>query len=459
MKHYDLVVLGGGSAGYAGARTAKELGKSVAIVDQADELGGLCILHGCMPSKTLIYSAEVLHLAKKARTFGLRISDACADFSALQLRKKEIIKEFQQYRASQLEDGRFDLYRNFARFTGNQEITLDNGTILNAEKFLVATGSSIATPPVPGLSELPVLTSNDILSLDRQLDSIIVLGGGIVACELSQFLQRTGTSTSLIQRHHRILKSWNPEVSAVIENAFIAEGMNLHTATSNLRLEKTEIGFAASFEQGGNSIRLEADHLLNALGRIPNTEALNLDAAGVRLQSSGHIATNGLQQSSNPAIYAAGDCAGPHEIVHIAILQGECAVKHAFGQKTAPMDYDPLLLVVFTDPQAAVVGLTEHQLEKQNIPCLTESYPFNDHGKAILMEAKKGYVKVIAHEKTGQVLGAECVGKDAGELIHPMSIAVSLKAKVQDLARAHWYHPTLSEIWSYPLEDLSEAIE
>ncbi|MBT6958070.1 MAG: NAD(P)/FAD-dependent oxidoreductase, partial [Opitutae bacterium] len=194
MKHYDLIILGGGSAGYAGARTAYDLGKSVAIVDHAKELGGLCILNGCMPSKTLLYSAEILHLAKQAQTFGLKISDAHADFSALQLRKKEIIQEFQQYRAGQLEDGRFNLYRNSARFTGNQEITLDNGTVLHGERFLIATGSKIANPYIPGLDSLPVLTSNDILSIDRKLNSVIVLGGGIVGCELSQFLVRTGTS-------------------------------------------------------------------------------------------------------------------------------------------------------------------------------------------------------------------------------------------------------------------------
>ena len=122
------------------------------------------------------------------------------------------------------------------------------------------------------------------------------------------------------------------------------------------------------------------------------------------------------------------------------------------------MDYDPLLLVLFTDPQAAVVGLQESQLKERGIPFLTESYPFNDHGKSILMEARRGYVKVLAHKETGQVLGAECVGKDAGELIHTMSVAVSLNARVQELAKAHWYHPTLSEIWTYPLEDLAEAI-
>ena len=458
MNHYDLIVLGGGSAGYAGARTAKELGKTVAIVDGAQELGGLCILRGCMPSKTLIYSAEVLHLARNGHSFGLEIPEARADFSSLQARKKAIIREFQDYRAGQLEDGRFNLYRNFARFSGEKEVTLDNGTILTADKFLIATGSSVATPLVPGLAGLPVLTSDDILDLDRQLDSVLMLGGGIVACEMAQFLQRTGTRTTLIQRNPRILKSWSPEVSEALEGAFTEEGIRVFTGTQNLSLAKKGDGYAASFEQDGQAITIEADQQVNALGRDPTTDQLNLPAANINLRPSGHIAASAVQQTSNPDIYAAGDCTGPHEIVHVAILQGECAVQHAFGEEPDPMNYDPLLLVIFTDPQAAVVGLKESQLQERSIPYLTESHPFNDHGKSILMEAKHGYVKAIAHKETGQLLGAECVGKDAGELIHAMSVAVSLEAKVQDLAKAQWYHPTLSEIWTYPLEDIADQV-
>jgi len=458
MKHYDLIVLGGGSAGYAGARTGVELGKSVAVVDGSKELGGLCILRGCMPSKTLIYSAEVLHLAQNGKKFGLNIPQATADFPALHQRKKTVIGEFQEYREEQLKDGRFDLYQQFGRFSGEKEITLNDGTVLTADKILISTGSKISVPPVPGLSELPVLTSDEILELDRKLDSVIVLGGGVVACELAQFLSRTGSEVTQIQRSPNLLKSMSPEVSQVVKTAFEAEGMKVYTDTSNLSLQKTDNGYAATFEQDGQTTTVEATEIVNALGRTPATDSLNLSAPGVELRRSGHIVADEYQQTSHPDIFAAGDCAGPHEVVHVAIIQGECAVKKAFGQDPDPMDYDPLLTVVFTDPQAAVVGLSETELTQRGIPFLTESYPFDDHGKSILMEAKFGYVKVIAHKETGVVLGAECVGKDAGELIHSMSVPVGLKAKVQDLIKVHWYHPTLSEIWTYPLEDLAEEI-
>ena len=457
MKHFDLIVIGGGSAGYAGARTACELGKSVAVIDGAAELGGLCILRGCMPSKTLIYSAEVLHLAQIARKFGLDIPTAKANFPNLQSRKKKVIQEFQEYREGQLTDGRFQLFRNFAKFTGDKQITTDNGTTLSAEKFLIATGSSIAFPPIPGLDAPEILTSDDILSLDTQLESSIVLGGGVVACELAQFLCRTGTKTTLIQRSPNILKSMSPEVSDAIIKAFKEEGMAFHTGTEGLQVHKAPNGFSATFQKDGQSCAVFAKHVVNALGRIPATGSLGLGKTGVELLGSGHIRTDTFQQTTHPDIFAAGDCAGPHEVVHVAILQGECAVKKAFGQNPSPMDYDPLLTVVFTDPQAAFVGIPDSELERRGIPHLSESYPFDDHGKSILMEAKHGYVKVTAHKESGVVLSAECVGKDAGELIHTMAVAVSLKATVHALAKAHWYHPTLSEIWTYPLEDLAES--
>jgi pyruvate/2-oxoglutarate dehydrogenase complex dihydrolipoamide dehydrogenase (E3) component len=202
---------------------------------------------------------------------------------------------------------------------------------------------------------------------------------------------------------------------------------------------------------------VQAAHCLNALGRRPNTDGLDLPAAGIETLPSGHIACDSHQRSSNPRVYACGDVAGPHEIVHTAILQGECAAKHATARPAEPLDYDHLTTVVFTDPQIATVGLNETQLKERGIDSLAADYPFDDHGKSILMEAKYGYVKVYAGHD-GTVLGAECVGKDAGELMHALAVAVTLKAKVSDLLKVHWYHPTLSEIWTYPLEDIQEAL-
>ncbi|HTB64221.1 MAG TPA: FAD-dependent oxidoreductase, partial [Opitutales bacterium] len=187
-QHFDFIVIGGGSAGYAAARTARDAGARVAVVDGAAELGGLCILRGCMPSKTLIYSAEVLHLAQQGALFGLKIPSAKADMAAIQARKRRIIADFADYRVQQLESGKFDLFRQRARFTGPREITLADGSVLTGSHFLVSTGSIISRPSLPGLDKVKALTSDEVLDLERLPESVIVLGGGVVACELAQFL-------------------------------------------------------------------------------------------------------------------------------------------------------------------------------------------------------------------------------------------------------------------------------
>ncbi|MEM8549541.1 MAG: FAD-dependent oxidoreductase [Verrucomicrobiota bacterium] len=457
-QHFDFIVIGGGSAGYAAARTARETRERVAIVDGSETLGGLCILRGCMPSKTLIYSAEVLHLAKLADKFGLDIPQASVDMAKLHQRKLSTIGEFADYRQEQLLSERFTLFRSHARFTGPKEITLTDGTILTADAFLISTGSSVAWPNVPGLKEAQPWTSDDILELDTLPESVIVLGGGVVASELAQFLNRVGAKVTQIQRSPNILKEASTEAAQVVETVFREEGINLITDTALKRIEKIDTGYRVVFDHQGLETVREAQHLFNALGRRPNTSELGLDVAGVELKPSGHIVTHDWQQTTNPAVYAAGDVAGPHEIVHVAIMQGEVAARHATGREVEPVNYDSLISVVFTDPQIGYAGLPEKELQARGIDYATAEYPFDDHGKSILMEAKHGYVKVHAEKGTGRLLGAEVVGKDGSELIHSLGVGVALGATAEHLLKTHWYHPTLSEIWSYPLEDVLELI-
>jgi pyruvate/2-oxoglutarate dehydrogenase complex dihydrolipoamide dehydrogenase (E3) component len=225
-------------------------------------------------------------------------------------------------------------------------------------------------------------------------------------------------------------------------------------------VERERQRFKVEFEHDGKSVACRAEHLFNALGRVPNTKTLNLDAAGVRTRPDGQIVINRWQQTSVPHIYAAGDCSGPVEIVHVAIQQGELAARHAAGQTgIKPIDYGLMLNVVFTDPQLATIGRLESELTAKDRAFLSASYPFAEHGKSILMEAKHGFVKVLADPKTGRILGAEIVGKDAGELIHSFSTPMAMRATVFDMLRAPWYHPTLAEIATYPLEQIAEQLK
>jgi len=460
MKLYDFLVIGGGSAGFNAARLAHSLGKRVALVDGAKELGGLCILRGCMPSKTLLYMAEILHLAQKGKTFGLKIPHATANMKAIHARKKKIIGDFASYREKQLYSDRWDLYRDYASFVDSHTVELTSGKKLSAKKILIATGSRTSTPPIPGLAETQFWTSDDILDLDFIPKSVIVLGGGIVACELTQFLQRIGTRVTLVQRSANILRDHSPQASLVVQQAFRDEGVELFTGTRIEKISKTENGVTVRFVTAGKTVIRRAAHLFNALGREPNIAGLNLAAAGVRTTHSGRVGTNLFQQTNIPNIYAAGDVSGPYDIVHLAIAQGELATQHAFGVKgIKPIDNNLVLNIVFTDPQLATIGLLESQLKEKAQPYLSAQYPFDDHGKSILMDANYGYVKVLAEPKRGRILGAEIVGKDAGELIHCFSGPLAMRATVFDLLKAPWYHPTLAEIITYPLEEIADAIK
>jgi pyruvate/2-oxoglutarate dehydrogenase complex dihydrolipoamide dehydrogenase (E3) component len=285
------------------------------------------------------------------------------------------------------------------------------------------------------------------------------LGGGAIACEFAQFFARFGVKVTLIQRSGRVLKEFDPDAAVEIEKVFRREGIEVFTGTKLVdakRKGKTKI---VSFEQNGKRISISADEILFALGRVPNTASLGLDQAGVTTER-GRIVANEFMQTSVSHIYAAGDCTGPHEIVHIAVQQGEIAA-HNIAQPKTPqrMDYWLLISVVFTEPQVAFVGLTEKEAKARNISYLVASYPFNDHGKSLIMEAKDGFVKLLANPKSGEILGGACVGPMGGELIHEIVVAMAKRMTVHELALMPHYHPTLAEIWTYPAEELAGKIQ
>jgi pyruvate/2-oxoglutarate dehydrogenase complex dihydrolipoamide dehydrogenase (E3) component len=332
------------------------------------------------------------------------------------------------------------------------------GITLTAKHFVIATGSRVATPPLPQLHETGYLTSDDALQLKRLPKSLIVLGGGAIACEFAQFFARFGVKVTLVQRSGHILNGFDPDAAGVLETVFQREGVALFTGTKLLDARRLGGLKEIAFEHGGQTVRVQAEEILFALGRVPNTASLGLENAGVKTER-GRIVANEFMQTSAPHIFAAGDCTGPHEIVHIAIQQGETAA-HNIATPTMPrkVDYRLLISVVFTEPQAAYVGLTEKAAAARGIAYLAASYPFNDHGKSLIMEAKDGFVKLLADPKSGEILGGACTGPAGGELIHEIVIAMAKRMTVRELAATPHYHPTLAEIWTYPAEELAEKI-
>jgi pyruvate/2-oxoglutarate dehydrogenase complex dihydrolipoamide dehydrogenase (E3) component len=465
---YDLAVVGGGSAGYAAARTAAAAGLNTAVIEGGKEVGGLCILRGCMPTKTLLYASEVLHLARHAGAWGLRAPEIGFDFAAVMARKNALIREFAEYRAQQLSGGSFKFIRATARFVDPHTVALDRGGRLTAAHFVISTGSAVSDPPLRDLKDVGYLTSDHALALTRLPRSLLVLGGGPVAVEFAQFFARFDVKVTLVQRSEQVLRGFDADAAETLERVFRREGIVIHT---NTRLKKAWIEGRlklVAFDQfdsvppndrsasAARAIVEPAEEILYALGRKPETGSLGLGEAGVACDAGGRILTNPRMQTSAPHIYAAGDCTGPHEIVHIANQQGEIAAHNvAYPDRPRSLDYRLFLSVVFTDPQIATAGLTAKEARQRNIPFLSASYPFNDHGKSLIMEAKDGFVKLLADPKSGEILGGCCTGPMGGELIHEIVAAMARRMTVGELAALPHYHPTLAEIWTYPAEELA----
>jgi pyruvate/2-oxoglutarate dehydrogenase complex dihydrolipoamide dehydrogenase (E3) component len=455
---YDFAVIGGGSGGYAGARTAAAAGLKTVVIEGGEEVGGLCILRGCMPTKALLYAAEVLHLAEHANTWGIHAGPVRFDFAEVMARKDALIKDFADCRRQQLKGGKFEFLRAQAHFLNAHTVGLSTGRKLTAKNFLIATGSVIAPSPLPQLERVQYLDSDTALKLERLPESLIVLGCGPVAAEFAQFFARFGVKITLIQRGHNALHDFDTDAAVELEKVFRREGMTLHTGTRLLDARRVGKRKRIAYEHRGRSIAVEAEEIFFALGRRANTASLGLGKIGVRLKDH-RIVTNDRMQTSVPHIFAAGDCTGPHEIVHIAIQQGETAAHNAaHPERMKEMDYRLLTEVVFTEPQLAVVGLTEKRARAQKIPYLAASYRFDDHGKSLIMEAKDGFVKLLADPSSGEILGGCCVGPMGGELIHEIIAAMHKRMTVHELAAMPHYHPTLAEIWTYPAEELAASV-
>lgn len=461
MKHsfdFDVAIIGGGSGGYAAARTTAAAGLRTVVIEGGKEVGGLCILRGCMPTKALLYAAEVMHLARHAETWGVRVKALGFDFPAVMARKNRLIKEFADFRQQQLTDGRFEFIRAEARFTDKHTVALSNGKSLTAAHFVIATGSMVGPSPLPDLDEIGYLTSDTALTLDRLPKSLIVLGGGAVAVEFAQFFTRFGVKVTLVQRSPQLIRDFDPDAAEVLKKAFEAEGIRVYSHTRLLSAAGPPSAKQVQFEYEGKTQSVEAEEIFFGLGRVPNITRLDLERAGV-MASLDTILADAQMQTNVPHIYAVGDCTGPYEIVHIAIQQGEIAgynIAHPDNPRT--IDYRLLINVVFTDPQVATVGLTEKEARLHNIPHVTASYPFRDHGKSMIMESLHGFVKLLANPVSGEILGGCCVGPLGGELIHEIVAAMCKRMTVRELAAMPHYHPTLAEIWTYPAEELAEQI-
>lgn len=454
---HDVVVIGGGSAGYAAARTARDAGADVAIVDQGP-LGGLCILRGCMPTKTFLQSSEMMAMMKRAREFGLAPVNPRADLSAIVDRKNRLVREFADYRIAALRDPRFTLYESRAEFISPHDIRAGDIRI-RGQSFVIATGSTAHEVSIPGLDDAGYQTSDTILDLRRPPVSLLVLGGGPVAVELGQFFARIGSKVTILQRSATLLSHMDADVGRALEASFREEGIEVVTDVSLQRVTQTPSEKTVHMIQGGGIQTRSGETILQALGRRPNLHELGLEAAGVQVVG-GRLTVGPDMRTSQPHIFAVGDVNDLTPIVHLAIQQGETAAFNATypNEPARIIDHRLDAEAVFTEPQIGVTGLSERQCRERAIPYLTASYPFADHGKAMCMGAAHGFIKLLCRPDTGELLGAQIVGPHAAELIHELIAVMYFHGTAQDLLRIPHYHPTLAEIVTYPAEAIIEQM-
>jgi pyruvate/2-oxoglutarate dehydrogenase complex dihydrolipoamide dehydrogenase (E3) component len=467
MEKFDFVVIGGGSAGYAAAAAAARAGLKTVCIEGGQEVGGLCILGGCMPSKTLIESANRFLTLRRAEEFGLSAGHLGFDAAAIIQRKRKLIGEFQQHRVEQLNGGDFKFVRGWAEFADPHHLSVKllNGgqEEIEGKAFLIATGSVLNVIDLPGLKEAGFLDSAKALDCEHLPRSVVILGGGAIALEFAHFYNALGVEVTVLQRNKQVLKEADADVAAALVKAFRDRGIKVVCGTKLSHVERTETGKAVWYLVDGKKQVVEAEEVFYALGRKAAVEGLCLEKAGVKTDDKKAVVVNDQLQTSNPHIFAAGDVTGLFEIVHIGFQQGEVAAGNAKNfleaKALSTIDYRLKMFAMFPEPQVAMVGLTEREAAEKGLGVRVATHPFHDHGKAIVLGEVEGFVKLIVDAKSGEILGGAAVGPQASDLIQEVTVAMHFHSTAATLASIPHYHPTLIEIWSYPAEELAQVGE
>ncbi len=449
---HDLVVVGAGSAGYAAARTARDLGADVALVDRGP-LGGLCILRGCMPSKTLLASSDALQDMRDAAELGIHAGEITVDFPHVARRKRELVKEFAGFRIEGIRN--FPLYEGPARFLSPHVLHIGDGVVLEAPKFIVATGSVVAPPAIEGLAQAGFIDSDGALDVRRLPKSLIVLGGGYIGCELGQFFARMGVKTTILLRSPHLLSGEDHDIGDALTAYFREEGIEVLTGTRVLRASTRAGGKVVHVRTGDVDAEIDAEEILYCLGRVPNVAGLGLEKAGIAYHPIAGIEVDDtMRVAGDPNVFAVGDVTGKHLLVHVAIYEGEIAARNAVlgGPERAVYDLQKTH-TIFSEPQIAVAGMTERELQAAGVAYVKGRYAFAEHGKAQCLGKTKGFVKMMASPLDGRILGAAIIGAYGSDLIHEVVVALHYGATVQEFMRIPHLHPTMAEIWTYPAEE------
>ena len=444
---YDIGILGGGAAGLTTAAGCAQAGAKTLIIEKEKNLGGDCLHYGCVPSKTLIRSARVYHLLKHTKKFGLPPVDVPPiQFSLIARRIQNVIDTIQVHDSPE----RFcklgaAVQTGSATFLDEHQVILNNGTRVSADKWVIATGSRPAIPPVPDLDTVPYLTNKTIFSLQELPASMIILGGGPIAVEMAQAFARLGTKITLLQRSGQILSKEDPDLAGMVQKQLEAEGVQIRTNTTIVRVSPKNDMVRVNIKNAeGKLLLFEAEKLLVALGRTPNISDLGLEQAGVESTPKG-IITDDRLRTSRKHIFAAGDVLGKYLFTHAAGYEGGIVVSNLVFHLPRTVDYSLMPWCTYTDPELAGIGYTEKRALAENISykVITEEFGANDRAQAEGEET--GILKLILNAKE-KPIGVQIFGPHAGELLGEWVTFFNNGAKLSTLASSVHPYPTLAEI-------------
>lgn len=442
--NYDLLIIGSGAAAFSSAIKAIEYGAKVGMIERGT-VGGTCVNIGCVPSKTLLRAGEINHLSKDNPFIGLQTSAGEVDLASLITQKDKLVSELRNQKYVDLIDEyNFDLIKGEAKFVDASTVEV-NGAKLSAKRFLIATGASSSLPQISGLEEMDYLTSTTLLELKKIPKRLTVIGSGYIGMELGQLFHHLGSEITLMQRSERLLKEYDPEISESVEKALIEQGISLVKGATFERVEQSEEIKKVYVTVNGSREVIESDQLLVATGRKPNTDSLNLSAAGVETGKNNEILLNDFGQTSNEKIYAAGDVTLGPQFVYVAAYEGGIITDNAIGGLNKKIDLSVVPAVTFTNPTVATVGLTEEQAKEKGYDVKISVLPLDAVPRAIVNRETTGVFKLVADAETLKVLGVHIVSENAGDVIYAASLAVKFGLTIEDLTETLAPYLTMAE--------------
>lgn len=432
-SHFDLAVIGAGSAGFSAAITAAEEGEQVALIGFGT-IGGTCVNVGCVPSKAMIRAAETLHQAKAASRFaGIKAEARIEDWQALTTQKDDLVAQLRQAKYINVLPSHNNIaYIEGAARLSDGGISVD-GEFIKADKIIVATGSSPDLPSIAGIGDIPCLTSTEALELKTLPKSLLVIGGGYIGCELAQMFGRSGVEVTIVCRS-RLLPEAEPEISAALTGYLRDEGIAVRNGLVYRSIRKTDDGIALDVSEDGQDVTIKAEQVLVTSGRRPNTKGLGLQENGVELMPNGGIKVDDRMRTTRPGVYAAGDVTGTDQFVYMAAYGAKLAAKNAMNSDSMVYDNSAMPWVVFTDPQVAGVGLSEGLATAQGFDVKTSTITLDHVPRALAARDTRGLIKLVADSKTNKLLGAQILAPEGADSIQTAVLAIKHGLTVTDLA-------------------------